>query len=100
DNVAARVAREVPGVDMVVYGHSHKEMADTPINGVLLVQAKNWVQSVAVGHLELVRDGGRWRVANKRGALVRTAGHAESPAVLAATEAAHRATVTWVTTPI
>ena len=70
DNVAARVAREVPGVDMVVYGHSHKEMADTTINGVLLVQAKNWVQSVAVAHLALVREGGRWRVASKKGRLV------------------------------
>src|SRR5206468_555061 len=68
DNVAARVAREVPGVDMIVYGHSHREMADTTINGVLLVQAKNWVQSVAVALLQLVHDDGRWRVAGKRGA--------------------------------
>ena len=34
DNVAARVAREVPGVDLIAYGHSHKEMADTTVNGV------------------------------------------------------------------
>ena len=25
ENVAARVAREVPGIDLIVYGHSHKE---------------------------------------------------------------------------
>jgi 2',3'-cyclic-nucleotide 2'-phosphodiesterase (5'-nucleotidase family) len=100
DNVAARVAREVPGVDVVVYGHSHKEMADTSINGVLLVQAKNWVQSVAVAHLQLVRDGARWRATSKHGSLVRTAGHAEAPAVLAATDSAHRAAVAWVATPI
>ena len=100
DNVAARVAREVPGVDLIAYGHSHKEMADTTINGVLLMQAKNWVQSVAVANLRLERTGGGWRVASKSSRLVRTAGHAESPAVLAATEPAHRATVAWVTTPI
>jgi 2',3'-cyclic-nucleotide 2'-phosphodiesterase / 3'-nucleotidase / 5'-nucleotidase len=100
DNVAARVAREVPGVDLVVYGHSHKEMADTSINGVLLVQAKNWVQSVAVAHLALAREGGRWKVASRKGVIVHTAGHAESPEVLAATEVAHRASVAWVTTPI
>src|SRR5688572_3939314 len=100
DNVAARVAREVPGVDVIAYGHSHKEMPDTTINGVLLMQAKNWVQSVAVANLRLVRDGATWRVASKSSRLVPTAGHAESPAVLAATEAGHRATVTWVTTPI
>jgi 2',3'-cyclic-nucleotide 2'-phosphodiesterase (5'-nucleotidase family) len=75
-------------------------MADTSINGVLLVQPKNWVQSISVAHLELVRDGGHWRAASKHGALLRTAGHGESPAVLAATDSAHRATVAWVTTPI
>ena len=100
DNVAARVAREVPGVDLIAYGHSHREMPDTTINGVLLMQAKNWVQSVAVAHLRLVRDGAGWRAESKRSSLVRTAGHAESPTVLAATEAAHRATVAWATTPL
>ena len=100
DNVAAHVAREVPGVDLIAYGHSHKEMADTTINGVLLMQAKNWVQSVAVANLRLVREGSAWRVASKSSRLVRTAGHTQSPAVLQATEAAHAATVAWVTTPI
>src|SRR5215203_3544381 len=100
DNVAARVAHEVPGVDLIAYGHSHKEMADTTINGVLLMQAKNWVQSVAVANVRLLREGSGWRVASKSSRLVRTAGHAEAPAVLAATESAHRATVAWVTTPI
>src|SRR4029079_1084776 len=90
DNVAARVAREVPGVDLVVYGHSHKEMADTSINGVLLVQAKNWVQSVAAAHLALAREGGRWRVTRKAASLIHTAGHVESPAVLSAIARAHR----------
>ena len=100
DNVAARVAREVAGVDLIAYGHSHKEMPDTTINGVLLMQAKNWVRSVAVANLRLVRDGAGWRVASKASRLVRTAGHAESPTVLAATGPAHAATLAWVTTPI
>ena len=82
DNVAARVAREVAGIDVIAYGHSHKEMPDTTINGVLLMQAKNWAQSVAVANLRLVRDASGWRVASKSSRLVRTAGHAESPAVL------------------
>jgi 2',3'-cyclic-nucleotide 2'-phosphodiesterase/3'-nucleotidase/5'-nucleotidase len=100
DNVAARVARDVPGVDLIAYGHSHKAMPDTTVNGVLLMQAKNWVQSVAVANVRLVREGSGWRVVSKSSRLVRTAGHAESPAVLAATDSAHRATVAWVTTPI
>jgi 2',3'-cyclic-nucleotide 2'-phosphodiesterase/3'-nucleotidase len=84
ENVAAAIARAVPGVDLIVYGHSHKQMADTVIAGTLLMQPRNWATSVAVAELHLSRDGGRWRVATKRSSLVQAAGHAENPGVLAA----------------
>ncbi|MEO8560905.1 MAG: 5'-nucleotidase C-terminal domain-containing protein [bacterium] len=100
DNVAARIAREVPGVDLIAYGHSHREMGDTTINGVLLMQAKNWAQSVAVAHVALSRADGHWRATSKSSRVVQTMGHPESPSVVAATESAHRATIAWVTTPI
>ena len=100
ENVSARVAREVPGIDLVVYGHSHKELADTVIGGALLMQPKNWATSVGVAHLRLVRDGTRWRVADKRSALISCAGHAENTAVMAVTEKAHAATIAYVSQPI
>ena len=95
ENVGARVAREVPGVDLIVIGHSHREIADTVINGVTIVQPRNWATSVAVATLTLVPRGSRWQVAAIRGELVRAAGHAEHPAILAATQRAHDATVRW-----
>jgi 2',3'-cyclic-nucleotide 2'-phosphodiesterase/3'-nucleotidase/5'-nucleotidase len=100
ENVAARIAREVPGIDLVLFGHSHREVADTVINGVLLMQPKNWATSVAIAHLGLQRDDGKWRVTGKHSSIVQAAGHAEDSTVVAATDAAHRATVAWVTTPI
>ena len=100
ENVAARVAHEVPGIDLILYGHSHQEMPDTTINGVLLMQPKNWATSVAVAHLTLSREATGWRALGKRSQLVRSAGHAEHPVVLAATDASHRAAVDWVTAPI
>ena len=105
ENVAARVAREVPGVDLVVFGHSHREVADTTINGVMLVQPRNWATSVSLATLALERDGRRWKVMGKRGALVQAAGHPESPTVVQATARSHRATLAWVgrslgTTPV
>ena len=100
ENVAARVPREIEGIDLVVYGHSHRELVDSTINGALLMQPRNWAASVAVGELTLARAKGRWQVVAKRGRSVRVAGHAESPAVLAATGASHRATVAWATSPV
>jgi 2',3'-cyclic-nucleotide 2'-phosphodiesterase (5'-nucleotidase family) len=46
------------------------------------------------------RSGGRWIVSEKRSDIVQSAGHAENAAVLAATDAIHRETVAYVTTPI
>jgi 2',3'-cyclic-nucleotide 2'-phosphodiesterase (5'-nucleotidase family) len=100
ENVAARVASEVPGIDLVLYGHSHKENRGTTIGQTLLIQPKNWAASVDIAHLIVSRSGGHWVVSEKRSDIVQAAGHAESPAVLAATDAIHRETVAYVTTPI
>ncbi|MDQ6888176.1 MAG: 5'-nucleotidase C-terminal domain-containing protein [Gemmatimonadota bacterium] len=100
ENVAARLAREVPGIDLIIYGHSHKEIAEKVIGTTLLMQPKNWATSVAVAHLRLVRAGRGWRVAERRGELVQAKSHAESAALLAATEGAHERTVAYVATRI
>jgi 2',3'-cyclic-nucleotide 2'-phosphodiesterase/3'-nucleotidase len=100
ENVAARVAHEVPGIDLIVYGHSHKEMADTVIGTTLLMQPKNWAQSVAVAHLHLEGKPGHWYVLSKRSSLVQVHGHSERGAVLAASEEGHRAAIAYTTTAI
>ncbi len=91
ENVAARVAREVPGIDVIVFGHSHREVADTTINGVLLVQPRNHAGSLAVVRVRLQNRGAAWSVTEKHGTLVRARGHAESPAVMQAVAAGHDA---------
>jgi len=105
ENVAARVAREVPGVDLIVFGHSHQERADTVIGSTRLLQPRNWATSVGVAHLGLERAGGKWRVARSTGTIIRAAGHAESPAVAQAVASSHAATTAYVnravgTTPV
>jgi len=114
ENVAGRIAAEVPGIDLVLYGHSHKEVRGTTIGSTLLIQPKNWATSVNVAHLVVSRAGviavadgtvartmtNGYLVVEKRSDLVQSAGHAENAAVLAATDAVHRETVSYVTTPI
>lgn len=100
ENVASRIAAQIPGIDFVVYGHSHKENRGMSIGQTLLVQPKNWATSVDVAHLVVSRTGEGWKVTEKRGDMVQAAGHAENAAVMAVTEAAHRETVAYVTTPI
>ena len=114
ENVAARIAAEVPGIDLVLYGHSHKEVQGTTIGETLLIQPKNWATSVDVAHLIVSRYGGSvvsgrvttntiakgYKVITRRSDLVQASGHAENAAVLAATDAAHRETVAYVATPV
>jgi 2',3'-cyclic-nucleotide 2'-phosphodiesterase (5'-nucleotidase family) len=87
ENPIAQVAREVPGIDLIVFGHTHREVADTIINGVLLTQPRNWATSVSLAHLSFEKAGGKWHLAAKHASIVRAAGHAEQAAVVAA--AAH-----------
>jgi 2',3'-cyclic-nucleotide 2'-phosphodiesterase (5'-nucleotidase family) len=100
ENVTAQVAREVDGIDLIVFGHSHREVADTTIGTTLLVQPRNWAGSVSAAHLELRREGGRWVVGAKRGEIIRAAGRREAEAVLAATARGHADAVAYVTTAV
>lgn len=97
ENVAARVAAEVPGIDVVVYGHSHKQNAGQMIGRTLLVQPRNWATSVAVVALPLRCSAQQhWSPLAATATLVEAAGHAEQPAIVRLVTAAHRATIRYV----
>jgi 2',3'-cyclic-nucleotide 2'-phosphodiesterase/3'-nucleotidase/5'-nucleotidase len=86
ENPMVKVARDVPGIDLIVFGHTHREVADTTISGVLFTQPRNWATSVSIAHLVFEKSGGKWHVASKAASIVRATGHAESAAVVAAAE--------------
>lgn len=100
ENVAAEVARQVPGIDLIVFGHSHREVADTTINGVMLMQPRQWAGSLAVATIRLQNRGAASSVIDKRGALIRAGGHAEAPAVVRAVASAHDAARNQTNRPI
>jgi 2',3'-cyclic-nucleotide 2'-phosphodiesterase (5'-nucleotidase family) len=101
ENVIGRLPLEVPEIDVVFMGHTHRELADTTIGGTLVLQARNWGQSLAVAEVEVAADaGGRWRVVSRRGQVVRPHGQAVEERLVAAMQPAHERTVEFVTRPI
>jgi 2',3'-cyclic-nucleotide 2'-phosphodiesterase (5'-nucleotidase family) len=100
ENVAARVAREIPGIDLIVFGHTHRELADSTIGTTLVQQPRNWAGSLSVARLTLAREGAGYRVVRKRGSVIRARGQAEQAGMLAATADAHARAVALVTTPL
>lgn len=55
ENAAVRIAREVPGIDLILMGHTHREVPSLDINGVLLSQAGRWGEFLSRTTLMLER---------------------------------------------
>jgi 2',3'-cyclic-nucleotide 2'-phosphodiesterase (5'-nucleotidase family) len=79
EDVAARFAALPQKPDLVLVGHSHREMRDSVIGGVHFVQPRNWAQQLSVVHLTLVKQRRGWKVAGIRGELVPLATVPPSP---------------------
>jgi 2',3'-cyclic-nucleotide 2'-phosphodiesterase (5'-nucleotidase family) len=66
ENAAIAIARQVPGVDVILMGHTHRDVPSLMVNGVLLTQANRWASHVARLDLYLEKDeAGRWQVVAK-----------------------------------
>ncbi len=70
ENMADAIARDVPGIDVIFFGHTHRTVQDLRVNGVLMVQPRNWAGSVARTEVELEKKDGRWRISGKRNELL------------------------------
>jgi len=62
ENEAISIAKEVPGVDVIFMGHTHRDVPSLYINGVLLTQANRWGSHLARADLYLQRAGSGWRM--------------------------------------
>lgn len=101
ENAGERLAREVPGIDVVFLGHTHQELADSTINGVLFTQAKNWAQSLAEVKLVLERQAqNQWRVVDKRGSIHKPAAIRADTAFLDSMRWQHERVVEYVNAQI
>ena len=100
ENPMAAVAKQVPGIDLIVFGHSHRELGDTLINGVLLTQPRNWATSVSVAHLTVRLENGNATVTARHADLVRSTGHGEQAAVVSAARVGHTRARTYSTAVI
>lgn len=101
ENMADLIARDVPGIDAIVFGHTHRAVEDQRTNGVLMVQPKNWAEVLGRLTFTMERDGARWKVAAKSGKLLRpTHETPDEAAVAAIAKPYHEAAETWLNTPV
>ncbi|MDO5736735.1 MAG: 5'-nucleotidase C-terminal domain-containing protein, partial [Propionibacteriaceae bacterium] len=67
ENAINNVAYQVPGIDYILFGHTHRDNPETIVTNidggkVLLSQPYFWARSVTRTTLNLVRDGEGWKV--------------------------------------
>ncbi len=97
ENEAARLAYEVPDVDVVFLGHTHRELADSVINGVTFTQAKNWAQSLAAVTVTMERRARNdWISVNRRGRVLKPDPMRADTAFLDSLRWEHERTVAYV----
>jgi len=67
ENAAVAIARQVPGVDVILMGHTHRDVPSLIVNGVLLSQANRWASHLARVdvYLEKAAADNRWHVMAK-----------------------------------
>src|SRR5271154_1469723 len=102
ENAAWELAEQVPGIDLIFYGHTHLEMPELTVNGVLMAQAKNWGGSLARADIVMERDeAGAWRVASKHSRVIKTTDSvAADPAILKIAAPYEAGTEKYLDTPI
>ena len=97
ENEAISIAKEVPGVDVIFMGHTHRDVPSTYINGVLLTQANHWGRHLARADLYLQRAGTGWRMYAKSARTIPADDRVEpDPEVVKLAEPYDRETQGWL----
>jgi 2',3'-cyclic-nucleotide 2'-phosphodiesterase (5'-nucleotidase family) len=66
ENAAWELAEQEPGIDVIFFGHTHRELPEKVVNGVLMSQPKNWGISLSRAEVKMSRNaGGMWHVESK-----------------------------------
>lgn len=93
ENWGRRIAAGVPGVDVLILGHTHVTVPSLVLDGALVTQAGKWGEHLGRVDLTLERDstGGAWRVEKRRARLVDVADSTADDPELAALAAPYHA---------
>jgi 2',3'-cyclic-nucleotide 2'-phosphodiesterase / 3'-nucleotidase len=102
ENAAWELAQSEPSIDVLFYGHTHQEMPQLMVNGVLMAQAKNWGESLARADVKLHRErNGHWKVVSKHSTTIRPAVDApQDPGIVNIVEPYQKTVEKYLETPI
>ncbi|WP_405146280.1 5'-nucleotidase C-terminal domain-containing protein [Sphaerisporangium sp. NBC_01403] len=102
ENASTLLAQEVPGIDVIIAGHSHSEIPQQLVTNkatgkqVLVTQAGSWGKVLGVVDIDLAKVDGQWSVASKSSKLLQASTATDDPKIITLTGAAHQKVVDHV----
>ncbi|MFJ9805195.1 bifunctional metallophosphatase/5'-nucleotidase [Streptomyces wuyuanensis] len=102
ENAAALVAEQVPGIDAILVGHAHTEIAEYTVANeetgrpVVLSEPLKWGQRLTLFDFDLVWERGRWSVAQVGAKVLNSNTVAEDPRITRLLGDEHEKVVAYV----
>jgi 2',3'-cyclic-nucleotide 2'-phosphodiesterase/3'-nucleotidase len=101
ENQCYAIATTVPGIDVMLTGHTHLSIPGKTLNDVLVMQPKNAGVELCRADVTMEQTATGWKVTSKSGAnLPVTADTAADQAILDATKTQHETAVNYMKEPI
>ncbi len=100
ENTSIRLAQEVPGIDVILTGHSHLNVPKAVINGVLLTEPSYWGRYLGKISVTVQKNEGKWQVVNKDSSTLSVQGVAADPEIVALSQPYHDQTLAYISKPI
>ncbi len=99
ENFAWRLA-QVPGIDLLLTGHTHRDIPPRRLGSTIVAQPGRWAELVTRVDFVMTRLDGGWRLANWRGENLAVGVEAPASDVVVAAEAARRRVDERLATPV
>jgi len=98
ENEAIAIAKQVPGIDVIFMGHTHRDVPALSINGVLLTQANHWGRHLARADFYLERSANNgWTVFAKGARTIPTDDKVQpDPEIVKLVEPYDKETQSWL----
>ena len=104
ENFIYNVVDKVPGIDAVLSGHDHSELAKviTTSSGakIPVVQPSSWGKAVGRIDLTLVKDNGAWKISDAVPTTVKMKDYEEDKELIALLQKEHEEVLEFIRTPI
>jgi 2',3'-cyclic-nucleotide 2'-phosphodiesterase/3'-nucleotidase len=106
ENASNLVAEQVPGIDAILVGHTHKEVSSYSVKNaetgedVLLSEPYCWGYRLTVFDFEVELEHGRWKVTGKTAQTLNPNGVDEDPEIKKLLQADHELVVKYVNTAV